>query len=136
VVFTANGREADQDPYYAHLYRVGLDGNGYTGVTPDGVHHTVQPSKTGAYFIDTASTPDRAPDVVLRDGTGALVMPLEKANISNRDRLEAAHTVHREGTRRQDGPLRPALSSDELRCLEEVSDHQQRVPRAADRQRG
>jgi dipeptidyl aminopeptidase/acylaminoacyl peptidase len=82
VVFTANGREAGRDPYYARLYRVGLDGKGYTEVTPDGVHHTVEGSKTGAYLIDTASTPDRAPEVVVRDGTGALVMPLEKADIS------------------------------------------------------
>ncbi len=82
VFFTANGREAGQDPYFARLYRVGLDGRGYTVVTSESGHHTVQMSKTGTYLVDTTSTPDHAPDVVLRDGSGALVMPLEKADVS------------------------------------------------------
>jgi len=82
VFFTANGREAGQDPYFAHLFRVGLDGKGYTMVTPESGHHTVQMSKTGTYLVDAFSTPDRAPEVMLRDGTGAVVMPLEKADLS------------------------------------------------------
>jgi dipeptidyl-peptidase 4 len=87
VVFTANGREPKQDPYFAHVYRVGLDGKGYQSLTPDDVHHTVQVSPTGTYAIVAASAPDRAPEVVLREAAGAVVMPLEKADIS---RLVAA----------------------------------------------
>ena len=87
VLFTANGREAGQDPYFAHVYRIGLDGKGYRSLTPDDRHHAVQISKTGSYMVVSASTPDTAPEVVLRDAAGATVMPLEKADIS---RLVAA----------------------------------------------
>jgi dipeptidyl-peptidase-4 len=82
VVFTANGREAGQDPYFAHVYRVGLDGKGYRSLTPAPVHHGVQVSPAGTYMIVTASASDRAPEVVVRDAAGAIVMPLETADIS------------------------------------------------------
>jgi dipeptidyl aminopeptidase/acylaminoacyl peptidase len=82
VTFTANGREMKQDPYFAHVYRIGLDGKGYLSLTPDDGHHAAQVSTTGKYFIDASSTPDRPAEVVLRDAAGAVVMPLEKADIS------------------------------------------------------
>ena len=82
VFFSANGREPGQDPYFSHAYRIGLDGKGYAPLTPDSGHHGVQVSPTGAFVIDASSTPERAPDVVLRDGAGAVVMPLEKADIT------------------------------------------------------
>lgn len=82
VLFTANGRERGRDPYFGHAYRIGLDGKGYTLVTPDDANHNVQVSKSGRYVIDHASTPERAPEVVLREATGAVVMPIEKADIS------------------------------------------------------
>ena len=82
VTFLANGREPDQDPYFARVYRAGLDGRGYARLTPDQLHHAVQVSKTGRYFVDSASTPDKAPEVVVRDASGALVMPLENADVS------------------------------------------------------
>ena len=82
VFFMANGREPNQDPYFAHLYRAGLDGKGYASLTPADGHHAVQMSPTGAFAVVAASTPDRAPEVVIRDAAGAVVMPLEKADIS------------------------------------------------------
>ncbi len=82
VYFTANGREAGQDPYFSHFYRIGLDGKGYASLTPDDGHHSVQLSTTGRYLVDTSSTPEREPSVVLRDAAGKVVMPLEKADIS------------------------------------------------------
>jgi dipeptidyl aminopeptidase/acylaminoacyl peptidase len=82
VFFTANGRESGRDPYFTHLYRTGLDGKGYALLTPDDGHHQVQMSGSGKYVVDHSSTPTRAPEVVLRDATGAVVMPLEKADIS------------------------------------------------------
>jgi len=43
----------------------------------------LQISPDGKYLVDTFSQPDVAPETVLRDGaTGALIMPLEKADIS------------------------------------------------------
>jgi len=82
IYFAANGREAGQDPYFSHFYRIGLDGKGYTSLTPDDGHHNAQPSPTGKFLIDTSSTPEREPSVVLRDVLGRHVMPLEKADIS------------------------------------------------------
>lgn len=82
VYFTAMGREPGQDPYFRHLYRIGLDGKGYVSLTPDDGDHTVQVSPSGAFLIDSVSTCDRAPVVVLRDAAGKVVMPLEKADIS------------------------------------------------------
>jgi dipeptidyl aminopeptidase/acylaminoacyl peptidase len=81
--YEAAGREKDQDPYFIHLYRIGLDGKNNVSLTPDNGTHTVQISPDGRYVVDTFSQPDVAPETTLRDGkTGALVMPLEKADIS------------------------------------------------------
>lgn len=81
--FNAVGKENGQDPYFSHLYRVGLDGKGFVSLTPDNGTHTAQISPDGKYVIDTFSQPDVAPEVTLRDGaTGALIMPLEKTDIS------------------------------------------------------
>jgi dipeptidyl-peptidase-4 len=81
--FDAVGKEKGQDPYFTHLYKVGLDGKGFVSLTPDNGTHTAQISPDGKYIIDTFSQPDVAPETVLRDGaTGALIMPLEKADIS------------------------------------------------------
>ena len=82
VYFMANGREAGQDLYFSHFYRIGLDGKGYASLTPDDGHHSVQLSTSGRFLIDTSSTPEREPTVVLRDAAGKIVMPLEKADIS------------------------------------------------------
>jgi dipeptidyl aminopeptidase/acylaminoacyl peptidase len=81
--YEADGREKGQDPYFTHLYRVGLDGRSNVSLTPDTGTHSVQISPDGKYVIDTYSQPDVAPETVLRDGkTGAVIMPLEKADIS------------------------------------------------------
>ncbi len=81
--YEADGKEPGQDPYFTHVYRVGLDGKNNVLLTPDNGTHTAQISPDGKYVIDTFSQPDVAPEVTLRDGTtGALIMPLEKADIS------------------------------------------------------
>jgi len=81
--YTANGRERGQDPYFRHLYRIGLDGTRNVSLTPDDGDHAVQLSPNGRWLIDTYSKPDVPPVVTLRDAsTGALVMPLEKADVS------------------------------------------------------
>ena len=81
--FDAVGKEKGQDPYFIHLYRIGLDGRNFVSLTPDNGTHTTQISPDGKYVIDTFSQPDVAPETTLRDGTtGALIMPLEKADIS------------------------------------------------------
>ena len=84
--YAANGREKGQDPYFAHFYKIGLDGKGSGAVqralTPDVGDHAMQLSPSGKYFVDTYSSPDVPPVVTLRDGSGTLAMSLEKADIS------------------------------------------------------
>jgi dipeptidyl aminopeptidase/acylaminoacyl peptidase len=83
IWYTAQGREAGQDPYFRHLYRIRLDGTHAISLTPDDGDHTAELSPDGRYVIDTYSKPDVPPVVVLRNGaTGAALMPLEKADIS------------------------------------------------------
>jgi len=81
--YEAVGKEKGQDPYFTHLYKIGLDGKNNVSLTPDNGTHSTQISPDGKYVIDTFSQADVAPETTLRDGaTGALIMPLEKADIS------------------------------------------------------
>jgi dipeptidyl aminopeptidase/acylaminoacyl peptidase len=80
--FSAQGREKGEDPYFRHVYRVGLDGKNYAPLTPDAGDHTVQLSPSGRHLVDTWSQPDVPPVVALRDGTGKLLVKLEQADIS------------------------------------------------------
>jgi dipeptidyl aminopeptidase/acylaminoacyl peptidase len=77
------GREAGQDPYFTHYYKIKLDGTGYVSLTPDDGTHTMQLSPSGRWIVDSYSRWDLAPVVTLRDGdTGKLVMDVEKADMS------------------------------------------------------
>jgi dipeptidyl aminopeptidase/acylaminoacyl peptidase len=82
VWFVAMGREKGQDPYFQHLYRIGLDGKNYVSLTPDDGDHTAQISPSGKFIVDRYSTCVVPPVDVLRDGTGRVLMPLEKTDIS------------------------------------------------------
>ena len=82
IYFTALGKEAGRDPYFHHLYRIGLDGRGQTLLTPEDAHHTVSMSPDGRFFVDTYSTPDTPPVTVLRDMNGRVVRQLERADVS------------------------------------------------------
>ena len=82
IYFLGNGKEQGRDPYFRHLYRVGLDGKGQTLLTPEDADHTISMSPDGRYFLDTYSTPTTPPVTVLRDANGRVVLPLERADIS------------------------------------------------------
>lgn len=82
LLVEARGREANENPYFRHYYRVGIDGTHWTPLTPESGDHSVQVAPDGRYIIDTYSTPEVPPTVVLRNATGKLVMPLSKADIS------------------------------------------------------
>jgi len=98
VYFGGNGREAGEDPYYMHVYRVGLDGTGLTLVNPGDFDHQVgalrriayggfamQPglSPGSRYFVDNYSRVNAVPAAALYDGaTGRKVLDLETADFS------------------------------------------------------
>jgi dipeptidyl aminopeptidase/acylaminoacyl peptidase len=82
IWYVALGREPGQDPYFRHLYRIGLDGKRVASLTPEVGDHTVQLSPDARYIVDTYSQPDVPPVTVLRDAKGKVLMQVEKADIS------------------------------------------------------
>jgi dipeptidyl aminopeptidase/acylaminoacyl peptidase len=79
------GRESGENPYYRHLYRVNLDGTGFTLLDAGNASHAssaavLSPSRR--YSVDVSSRMDSPPAVVLRDATGGVHMDLEKTDIS------------------------------------------------------
>lgn len=88
LYFAGVGKEAGRDPYFRHLYRCDMDGTGVRLLTPEDADHEVSLDRTGRFFVDTFSTPDTPPAVVLRAvADGREVLALEQADIS---RLVAA----------------------------------------------
>src|SRR5205814_2082465 len=82
VYFLGVGKEKGRDPYFIHLYRIGLDGNNLTLLTPEDSNHDVSLSPSGRFFVDTYSKPDTPPVAILRDTDGKLLSTLEKADVS------------------------------------------------------
>ncbi|HYN81776.1 MAG TPA: DPP IV N-terminal domain-containing protein [Gemmatimonadaceae bacterium] len=89
IYFVAHGDR--QRPYDTHLYRVNMEGQGFTRLTEaPGQHdlqifgrflHRVQFAPSKQFFLDTHSTTARPPAVELRRADGALLQTLSKANI-------------------------------------------------------
>jgi dipeptidyl-peptidase-4 len=83
IWFQASGRNADQDPYFIHFYRVNFDGAGLVALTEGNGTHSVQYSPDRAYLIDSISRVDQPPVHELRrTSDGSLVCRLEEADIS------------------------------------------------------
>ncbi len=81
LYFLADGREPG-NPYFTHLYRIGMNGKNLTLLTPEAGNHRVTLSPSGRYFIDSYSQPDRPGATLLRSMDGKLVSALEKTDIS------------------------------------------------------
>jgi dipeptidyl aminopeptidase/acylaminoacyl peptidase len=82
LYFQGVGKEKGRDPYFRHLYRIGFDGKGLALLTPEDADHDVSVSPSGRFFVDTYSRPTVPQTSVLRDATGKVVLPLEKADVS------------------------------------------------------
>ncbi len=83
LYFSAGGREAGRDPYFRHVYRVGLDGTSLTLLTREDADHAVSFSPDGAYFVDVFSRVDLPTVSVLRRAQdGQILKELEKADVS------------------------------------------------------
>jgi dipeptidyl-peptidase-4 len=77
------GREAGENAYYQHLYRVNIADAGIVLLDPGNAHHTSQLSSNKKWVIDNFSRIDTVPRSVLRDAmTGKAVMDLEVADLS------------------------------------------------------
>jgi dipeptidyl aminopeptidase/acylaminoacyl peptidase len=83
VWFSASGRNADQDPYFLHHYRVNFDGTGLVALTEANGNHAIEFSPDRRHVIDTWSRVDSAPVTELRrTSDGSLVCRLEVADVS------------------------------------------------------
>jgi dipeptidyl aminopeptidase/acylaminoacyl peptidase len=83
IFFLANGREAGEDPYFRHLYRIGFDGNGLVNLTPENADHTVTLSPDQKVLVDTYSRVDTPPVSVLRSAAdGSVKMKLMESDIT------------------------------------------------------
>ena len=82
VYFMAGGREPGHDPYYQHLYRIGLDGQGLKLLTPEDAEHEISLSPDQKYFVDTYSRGDLPPvHGIRRLKDGKPVLSLGEADV-------------------------------------------------------
>ena len=81
-VWLMGSEREDGDPYFPYLYRVGLDDGAIRLLTPDSAYHAVSLSPSGAFIVDTYSTPVDPPVTALRDRDGRRLLTLEEADVS------------------------------------------------------
>ncbi len=80
--FQANGFDEDQDPYFIHYFRVGLDGKNLVRLTAGNGTHKVSFSPNRQLLVDTYSRVDAAPVSELRSGIdGKLIKTLETGSL-------------------------------------------------------
>ncbi len=82
VYFTANGREAGENPYYSHQYRVNFDGSNLRLLNPGNYDHSSNSTENGKYFVNNYSRVDAAPKSSLIDNNGKVIINLEEADLS------------------------------------------------------
>src|SRR5690606_15176365 len=83
VYFTASGLDQDQDPYFRHYCKIGLDGKNFTRLTRENGNHHVEFSKDRAYYVDRYSRVDAPPVAVLKSTRGAkTLMELQRGDAS------------------------------------------------------
>lgn len=70
IFFTASGINTDEDPYFIHYYKIGIDGKGLVCLTPEPANHHAVFNNDYTMLIDTYSTVDTAPTTVLRTADG------------------------------------------------------------------
>ncbi|MFV2007694.1 MAG: prolyl oligopeptidase family serine peptidase, partial [Longimicrobiales bacterium] len=82
VYFMANAREDGEDPYYQHLYRVGLDGSGLQLLDPGDFDHRTSLGESNRFFVDNFSRVNTVPASALFDARGRKIMDLEESDFS------------------------------------------------------
>ncbi|AMC11125.1 peptidase S9 [Lutibacter profundi] len=82
LYFTANGVNKSQDPYYAHLYRINLNGTGLRSINVGDYNTSISMSDSNKYFVSSYSRVNTIPKSELRDNKGNVVMHLETADLS------------------------------------------------------
>jgi dipeptidyl aminopeptidase/acylaminoacyl peptidase len=85
VFLTGQGREAGEDPYYQHLYRVSLDGSGLTLLNPGDFDHRFSMGESRRYFVDSYSRVNTVPASAVFEAAGNRILDLEVADFGALD---------------------------------------------------
>lgn len=80
--FTANGKEAGEDPYYLHHYALSLNGGEPKLLNKGNFDHQVSASESGRFFVNNSSRVNTVPVSELYDSKGTLLLKLEEADLS------------------------------------------------------
>tara|TARA_Y100000385_G_C13104132_1_gene646427 strand:- start:2380 stop:4623 length:2244 start_codon:yes stop_codon:yes gene_type:complete len=81
--FMASGVKEGVNPYYEKLYKIGMDGDNFTEITPEDLNHNVRMSANGKYTVDNMSSATSPTRTVLRNAaTGEIIVELGKADVS------------------------------------------------------
>lgn len=83
LYFSANGREANEDPYYNHTYRVNFDGSDLRLLNKGEYEHTVSMNDNERFFVDNYSRVNTVPASALFNAEGKKIMDLEKADFTS-----------------------------------------------------
>ncbi|ATL48567.1 S9 family peptidase [Chitinophaga caeni] len=83
LYFTANGREAGEDPYYMHLYRVNFDGSNLKLLNKGDFDHNMSLDDNNKFFVDNYSRVNTTPQSALYNNEGKKIMDLETADLKN-----------------------------------------------------
>lgn len=82
IILQGYGRETCSNPEYAFHYKVGLNGKGFTLLTPGDGEHEMYLSKDAKMLFDSYSRIDAAPVGSIRDMKGNLIGELGKQDLS------------------------------------------------------
>jgi dipeptidyl-peptidase-4 len=83
LYFSANGREAGEDPYYLHAYRVNFDGSGLKLLNPGEFEHAMSLNDSKSFLVDNYSRVNAAPRSAVYASDGRKVLDLETADLSS-----------------------------------------------------
>ena len=82
IYFTANGMNADENPYYEHLYRVNVDGTGLKQITKGDYFHQTEVDDDARFVVDNYSRVNSIPCAVLLDNNGNRLMTIQESDFS------------------------------------------------------
>jgi dipeptidyl aminopeptidase/acylaminoacyl peptidase len=82
VFFVATGREEGIDPFYVHLYSVGLNGGAVRQISEGNYDNRASMSENSRWIVHSWSRVNTTPETVLRNAQGQVVMELETADLS------------------------------------------------------
>ncbi|WDF57286.1 S9 family peptidase [Mucilaginibacter sp. KACC 22063] len=84
IWFKGSGKNAGEDPYFIHYYRINFDGKNLVDLTPEKGNHNVVLSPDRKFYIDTYSEVNLAPKILLKNTSDLkTVMELEQADLTN-----------------------------------------------------